>query len=74
MFYAQGVKANVIFFDRKPAAETPSTRELWVYDLRTNLHFTLKQNPLGTEHLRDFVEVFRADDRDPGERILTRGG
>ena len=46
VFYAQGVKANVLFFDRKPAAETPWTRELWVYDLRTNMHFTLKQNPL----------------------------
>ena len=46
IFYAQGVKANVLFFDRKPAAETPWTRELWVYDLRTNQHFTLKQNPL----------------------------
>ena len=40
------MKANVLFFDRKPAAETPWTRELWVYDLRTNMHFTLKQNPL----------------------------
>ena len=46
IFYAQGVKANVLFFDRKPAAETPWTRELWVYDLRTNMHFTLKKNPL----------------------------
>ena len=51
VFYAQGVKANVLFFDRKPAAETPWTRELWVYDLRTNKHFTLKQNPLRYEHL-----------------------
>ena len=51
IFYAQGVKANVLFFDRKPAAETPWTRELWVYDLRTNMHFTLKQNPLRREHL-----------------------
>ncbi len=41
IFYAQGVKANVHFFDRKPASETPWTRELWVYDLRTNMHFTL---------------------------------
>ena len=57
VFYAQGVKANVLFFDRKPAAETPWTRELWVYDLRTNMHFTLKQNPLRAEHLADFVDV-----------------
>ena len=63
VFYAQGVKANVLFFDRKPAAETPWTRELWVYDLRTNQHFTLKQNPLRSEHLQDFVTVFSAGSR-----------
>jgi type I restriction enzyme M protein len=63
IFYRPGVKANVLFFDRKPAAETPWTRELWVYDLRTNMHFTLKQNPLREEHLRDFVDAFSAADR-----------
>ena len=46
VFYAQGVKANVLFFDRKPASETPWTRDLWIYDLRTNRRFTLKANPL----------------------------
>ena len=63
IFYAQGVKANVLFFDRKPAAEAPWTRELWVYDLRTNMRFTLKQNPLRAEHLVEFVSAFCADDR-----------
>ena len=63
IFYAQGVKANVLFFDRKPASETPWTRELWVYDLRTNMHFTLKQNPLRHEHLQDFIAAFAAEDR-----------
>ena len=63
VFYAQGVKANVLFFDRKPAAETPWTREVWVYDLRTNMHFTLKQNPLRLEHLEDFIDCYRAEDR-----------
>ncbi len=63
VFYAQGVKANVLFFDRKPAAETPWTRALWVYDLRTNQHFTLKQNPLSPEHLADFVAAYNADNR-----------
>jgi type I restriction enzyme M protein len=63
VFYAQGVKANVLFFDRKPAAEAPWTRELWVYDLRTNMHFTLKQNPLGYEHLQDFTESYKPDNR-----------
>ncbi|MFF3614653.1 N-6 DNA methylase [Streptomyces sp. NPDC002580] len=55
VFYAQGVKANVLFFDKKPASETPWTRKLWVYDLRTNQHFTLKKNPLERKHLDDFV-------------------
>ena len=63
VFYAQGVKANVLFFDRKAASETPWTRELWVYDLRTNMHFTLKQNPLRAAHLADFVDVYRPEAR-----------
>ena len=63
VFYAQGVKANVLFFDRKPAGETPWTRELWIYDLRTNQHFTPKTNPLTRAHLDDFVSCYRADDR-----------
>src|SRR5205814_9365474 len=46
IFYAVGVKANVIFFERKPGQKKPWTTRLWVYDLRTNEHFTLKQKPL----------------------------
>ena len=42
IFYAQGVKANVLFFDRRPGAKEPWTRTVWVYDLRTNKRFTLK--------------------------------
>ncbi len=55
IFYAQGVKANVIFFDKKPASETPWTKKLWIYDLRTNQHFTLKTNPLKVDDLMEFV-------------------
>ncbi len=58
VFYAQGVKANVLFFDKRPASERPWTERLWVYDLRTNRHFTLKQNPLRREHLQDFVDCY----------------
>jgi type I restriction enzyme M protein len=58
IFYAQGVKANVLFFDKKPAAEQPWSQRLWVYDLRTNQHFTLKQNPLRRHHLDDFVDSY----------------
>ena len=63
IFYAQGVKANVLFFDRKPGSDTPWTKDLWIYDLRTNQHFTLKTNPLSRADLDDFVECYR-----PGER------
>ena len=58
LFYAQGVKANVIFFDKKPASETPWTKKLWIYDLRTNQHFTLKTNPLKREDLDEFIECY----------------
>ena len=74
IFYAQGVKANVLFFDRKPASETPWTRTLWVYDLRTNMHFTLKQNPLRYEHLEDFLAEYKPGQRDQrtdGERFRS---
>ena len=60
IFYAQGVKANVLFFDRKEASEKPWTKELWIYDLRTNQHFTLKTNPMATKDLTDFIEVYQA--------------
>ena len=63
IFYAQGVKANVLFFDRKPASETPWTRELWIYDLRTNRRFTLKANPLARADLDDFVTCYNPENR-----------
>ena len=58
LFYAQGVKANVLFFDAKPAQEKAWTTKLWVYDLRTNMHFTLKQKPLKRSDLDEFVECY----------------
>jgi type I restriction enzyme M protein len=63
IFYAQGVKANVLFFDRKPAQEKPWTQKLWIYDLRTNLHFTLKENTLKRSDLDDFVARFNRKNR-----------
>jgi type I restriction enzyme M protein len=65
IFYAQGVKANVVFFDRKPAQEKPWTSKLWIYDLRTNLHFTLKTNPLKRSDLDDFVNCYFGRDASP---------
>jgi type I restriction enzyme M protein len=63
IFYAQGVKANVLFFDRKPAREKPWTEKLWIYDLRTNQHFTLKEHPLQRSDLDDFVACFHPSNR-----------
>ena len=63
IFYAQGVKANVLFFDRKPAVEKPWTEKLWIYDLRTNKHFTLKENPLKRSDLDDFVACYNPNSR-----------
>ncbi|MGE5603405.1 MAG: HsdM family class I SAM-dependent methyltransferase, partial [Nitrososphaerales archaeon] len=63
IFYAQGVKANVLFFDRKPASETPWTRQLWIYDLRTNKDFSLKQRPLTRADLDDFVACYNPANR-----------
>ena len=61
IFYAQGVKANVLFFDRKPRPRRPWTRKLWVYDLRTNKHFTLEAEPAPRhEHLEEFVDGLQA--------------
>jgi type I restriction enzyme M protein len=63
IFYAQGVKANVIFFDNKPASKEPWTKEIWVYDYRTNIHHTLKKNPLKLGDLKDFITCYNASNR-----------
>ena len=63
IFYAQGVKANVIFFDGKPASKDPWTREVWIYDYRTNIHHTIKKNPMKTEDLRDFITCYKPKNR-----------
>jgi len=63
IFYAQGVKANVLFFDAKPAQEKAWTKKLWVYDLRTNMHFTLKTNPLKRSDLDEFVKCYNPSNR-----------
>ena len=63
IFYAQGVKANVLFFDKKAGSDQAQTKDLWIYDLRTNQHFTLKTRPLARTDLDDFVECFQPGDR-----------
>ena len=63
IFYKPGVKANVIFFDKKPASPARQTKEVWIYDFRTNIHFTLKQNPMSDADLRDFVSCYNPVNR-----------
>jgi type I restriction enzyme M protein len=63
IFYAQGVKANVLFFDKRPGRAEPWTNKLWIYDLRTNQHFTLVQNPLTRADLDEFVTLYNLDNR-----------
>ena len=58
IFYRPGVKANVLFFDKKPASPEVQTKEVWVYDLRTNVHFTLKKNPMTDADLQDFIQCY----------------
>lgn len=65
IFYAGGVQANVLFFDKKPARTDGKswTQKLWVYDLRTTHHFTLKRHPLTRQHLNDFVKCYNPNNR-----------
>jgi type I restriction enzyme M protein len=63
IFYANGVKANVVFFDNKPSSKDPWTKEVWFYDYRTNVHHTLKKNPLKLSDLQDFITCYNANNR-----------
>ena len=63
IFYAQGVKANVVFFDNAPKDGRVHTKGVWFYDLRTNKHFTLKTRPLKEGDLRDFVQCYHPENR-----------
>jgi type I restriction enzyme M protein len=63
IFYANGVKANVVFFDAKPSAKDPWTKEIWYYDYRTNVHHTQKKNPLKLDDLQDFINCYQPNNR-----------
>ena len=63
IFYANGVKANVLFFDNKPAAKDPWTKEIWYYDYRTNVHHTLKRKPMRYDDLTDFIACYHPANR-----------
>jgi type I restriction enzyme M protein len=58
IFYSQGVKANVLFFDRAAPGSGFATTALWIYDLRTNQRFTLRERPLRRADLDDLVKVY----------------
>lgn len=63
IFYAQGVKANVLFFEKRKQTKTHATKEVWYYDYRTNVRHTPKKNPLRFEHLEEFIQCFQSDDK-----------
>jgi len=63
IFYKPGVKANVIFFDNRPASPNTQTKEVWIYDFRTNMHFTLKKKPMSFADLQDFIKCFNPKNR-----------
>lgn len=69
IFYANGVKANVVFFDNAPRNEKVHTKGIWFYDLRTNKHFTLKQRPMMLADLNDFIECYHMKVRKETERF-----
>ena len=61
IWYSPGVKANVMFFDKARSTAAPATKELWAYDLRSFQKFSLRQNPIESGDLEDFVKCYRAD-------------
>ena len=63
IFYANGVKANVLFFDNHAASPNPWTKEVWYYDYRTNIHHTLKKKPLRMDDLQDFIACYNPENR-----------
>ncbi len=63
IFYANGVKANVLFFDNRPASKEVATKDVWYYDYRTNIHHTLKRKPLRLEDLKEFIDLYKSGER-----------
>ncbi len=63
LFYANGVKANVLFFDNKAASKEAQTKVVWIYDYRTNIHHTLKKKQMAAEDLTDFVQRYNPGNR-----------
>jgi type I restriction enzyme M protein len=70
IWYSPGVKANVLFFDKKSVAKQPATKEVWVYDLRSSKSFSLRRNPIRSDDLTDFIHCYSANDR--SQRKVTK--
>jgi type I restriction enzyme M protein len=71
IFYANRVKANVLFFDGKRSIKDPSTKEVWVYDYRTNIHHTLKKNSLKLDDLKDFITCYNPKNRHKRKELFS---
>jgi len=72
IFYAQGVKTNVLFFQRGTGKDTGNTQDVWIYDLRTNMPSFGKRTPFGGAHLQPFVDVY-GDDANGGAARVDEG-
>jgi len=71
IFYKPGVKANVLFFDNNPASREPWTKEVWIYDYRTNIHHTLKKKPMKLADLQDFIACYNPNNRNERKEIWS---
>ncbi|QEM07250.1 SAM-dependent DNA methyltransferase [Mucilaginibacter rubeus] len=71
IFYAQGVNANVLFFEKKSENSSPATKNLWYYDYRTNIRHTPKKNPLTFENLKDFINCYLSKERANNEQTWS---
>jgi type I restriction enzyme M protein len=74
IFYANGVKANVLFFDNRAASKEPWTKEVWIYDYRTNIHHTLKKKPLRFEDLQEFITCYNPANRQKRKETWSEQG
>ena len=72
IFYAQGVKTNVLFFQRGTGKDTGNTGNVWIYDLRTNMPNFGKRTPFTRAHLQPFVDAY-GDDANGGSARIDEG-
>jgi type I restriction enzyme M protein len=71
IFYAPGVKANVLFFENKPAGKEAWTKDVWFYDYRTNIHHTPKKRTMTMQHLEEFIKLYNPENRNKREETWS---